>query len=85
MSSTDDKARATQFRFLADGAERLADAIRETVLPRVRATVDEEYAGRLVAAGFFRKMWLRRCMRAEIKRRVEQKIEASLPPSDTLY
>ena len=84
-SSTENIRRPNKSGFVADGAERLAAAIRTTVVPSIQAAVEYEYADRLARAGFFRRMWLRRCMRAEIKGRVEQEIGASLPPDDTLY
>ena len=85
MSSTDDHSIAQQSDFVEDGAERLAAAIRSDVLPGIQADVTAEYSDRLAAAGFLRRMWLRRRMKVEVERRVEEEIETHMPSDETLY
>ena len=85
MSSTDDYSSAQQSDFVEDGAERLAAAIRSDVFPGIQAEVTAEYSDRLGAAGFLRRMWLRRRMKVEVERRVEEEIETHMPSDETLY
>ncbi len=85
MSSTDDYSSAQQSDFVEDGAERLAAANRSDVLPGIQAEVTAEYSDRLAAAGLLRRMWLRRRMKVEVERRLEEEIETHMPSDETLY
>ena len=50
---------AARSEFVADGAWRLAEGIRETVLSDIREAVEAEYADRLATAGPIRRLWIR--------------------------
>ena len=62
--------------FVADGHERAVDA--ET--PRIWAEVEAEYADRLAAANWFRRVWLCIEMHREVLRRLDE-----FAPADALY
>ncbi len=80
MSNDDD-----QSGFVEDGAGYLAEAVRSNVFPRIQAEVTAEYSDRLAAAGFLRRIWLRRCLKAEVECRVRDEIKTHMPPNDTLW
>ena len=63
-------------RFLADGDQRL----RNVQKPQVRAEVEQQYADRLAAASWFERRKIRKQIKAEIKRRLNE-----LSPPDALY
>ncbi len=61
-------------KFVADGANRLAESIRAKVLPSIQLDVESEDASRLAAAGFFGRFWLNHRIDAEVERRVSLEI-----------
>ena len=63
-------------RFVVNGYESAESAL----LPEIRRQVEAEFAERLSAAGLFRRWILRRQIRAEISRRLDQQA-----PPDGLY
>jgi len=63
-------------RFVANGYDRAVNAATSGI----RAQVEREYAGRLGAAGWFKRMLLYCEMRIEIKRRAKR-----AAPPDALY
>ena len=68
-------------RLLADGRERLlADPGFQVELDLAVAEIEARYASLMKRAGFIRKLWLRRQMKREIKREIEQ-----WAPSAALY
>jgi len=67
---------AKRHRFVVNGHGRAVDALE----PVVRAEVESEFAERLKDASYWRRVLLRREMRAELKRRMHEKA-----PPDALY
>ena len=61
---------------VADGQERAHRAAE----PKVREEVEREYAQRLAAAGWLRRLVLKRQMESEIEERLEK-----IAPHDALY
>ena len=72
-------------QFVEDGAARLAEAIRNAILPDIQKALEAEYADRLAAAGPIGRVWIRWELNREIERRVEEEVAKQMPSDDTLY
>jgi len=71
--------------FVPFGNTQLAEAIRVEVLPDIQIAVQAEYVERINAAGFFKRIWLRWQIGAEIRRRIELEITEQMPSDRALY
>jgi hypothetical protein len=67
--------------FVADGFERACAGIEA----QVQAEVAVEYAERLASASFWQRMALSREMKAEIRHRVAERIDACRMSPEALY
>ena len=68
--------RTRRHEFVVEGHMSERDANRGHIEQQVR----EAYAGRLAAAGFLRRLWLRLAMWREVRRRLDR-----AAPKDALY
>ena len=74
-------------KIVADGRERAlagAKAVIARTRRQIKTDVKAEYSQQWENAGFFRKIYLRLKIRAEIRRRVDAEVE-QIAPRDALY
>lgn len=74
-----------EVHFVPYGDSQLEEAIRVEVLPDIQIAVQAEYVERIDAAGFFKRIWLRWQIGAEIRRRIELEITEQMPSDRALY
>lgn len=73
-----------QEHFVADGQQRAAAASQVQIRTHVQRAVQAKYAKQLEEAGFFRRIWLRMKISAEINKQVAAELE-KIAPSEALY